>query len=443
MRSLQSRLGTSLLVSLVGVFILLWLLVSISIRYLAEDYTASRLHHDAQTLLSSLQIVGEGGINLDHSRIDAIYTRPFSGHYFSIHVGDEVIRSRSLWDQSLHVEVIGPGAMVRAHHTGPQDQPLLILSSGYNKGGKQITIAVAEEMTAIEEDISEFQRNFALMALGSLLLLIIVQIFILRLGLHPLIKIRNEVSLLESGEKDRLSEHVPDEVKPLIREVNHLLQVLGTRIQRSRNALGDLAHSLKKPLTALTQLQDNDKVQQSVELRQTLETQIGSMRGTIDRILKRARLAGEGPVGVRFDISNEIPFLLETLQKMHLQKKVDVELEVAEDLEINADREDMLELLGNLLDNAFKWAECQIRLSIVQQASTIKISVEDDGPGIPINVADTLTERGARLDEQVEGHGLGLAIVQDIVRLYKGHIELDKSERLQGLRASVMLPKKK
>jgi signal transduction histidine kinase len=440
MNSLQSRLGTSLLVSLVIVFTLLWLLVSASIRYLAEDYIASRLHHDAQTLLSTLQDTDEGGVNLDLNSLDAIYTRPFSGHYFSIHVDDEVIRSRSLWDQSLAVEIIKPGALARTYSIGPQDQPLLILSSGYSKKGKHITIAVAEDLTAIEEDISDFQRKFALMALGSLLALIIVQVVILRIGLHPLVKIRSEVGLLESGERERLSERVPDEVKPLIREVNHLLQVLGTRLQRSRNSLGDLAHSLKKPLTVLTQLQDDDYVQNSTELKQTLETQINTMQRTTDHILKRARLAGEGPVSARFDISKEIPFLLETLQRIHLQKNIDVELDIADDLELKADREDMLELLGNLLDNAFKWAKCQIKLSITRQATSTEISIEDDGPGIPGDVIDTLTKRGARLDERIEGHGLGLAIVLDIVELYKGRIQLDKSNGLPGLRVRVTLP---
>ena len=286
MNSLESRLGTSLLVSLVIVFILLWLLVSASIRYLAEDYIASRLQHDAQTLLNTLQVVGKGGANLDQNSLDAIYTRPFSGHYFSIHVGDEVIRSRSLWDQSLAVEITKPGTLARAYSIGPQDQPLLVLSSGYNKKGKHIAIAVAEDLTSIEEDIAEFQRKFALMALGSLLALIVVQVVILRIGLHPLVKIRSEVDLLESGERERLSERVPDEVKPLIHEVNHLLQVLGTRLLRSRNSLGDLAHSLKKPLTVLTQLQDDDYVQNSTELKQTLETQIRTMQFIADIICR-------------------------------------------------------------------------------------------------------------------------------------------------------------
>ncbi|MCW8963026.1 MAG: sensor histidine kinase [Gammaproteobacteria bacterium] len=440
MNSLQNRLGVSLLISLVIVFVLLWFMVSASIRYLAEDYIASRLHHDAQTLLSKLQVMGEGEVKLDHNSLDAIYTRPFSGHYFSIQTGDEVIRSRSLWDQSLAVEIVEPGALLRTYRAGPQNQPLLVLSNGFIKNGKQISITVAEDMTAIEEDITEFQNNFALLALGALLALIIVQIIILRLGLHPLVAIRSEVSLLESGDKERLSEQVPDEVKPLIQEINHLLQVLGTRLQRSRNSLGDLAHSLKKPLTVLTQLQDDDTVRQSTELQQTLDTQISTMQRTTDHILKRARLAGEGPVSARFDTRQEIPYLLETLQRIHMQRSVDIELEVPDGLEFRTDREDMLELLGNLLDNAFKWAKGRIRLSILQQAASIQILVEDDGPGIPKDVIGTLLKRGARLDEQVEGHGLGLAIVMDIVGLYKGNVLLEESEDLHGLRVKVVLP---
>ena len=153
MGSLRNRLGAGLLISLVAVFGLLWVLVSGSIRYLAEDYTASRLEHDAQTLLGALTIAEDGTTELDQSRLGAIYLRPFSGHYFTILIDGQTIRSRSLWDQSLTVRPAAPGTSQRSRAAGPQGQPLLMLSAGYSKGGRQLTVAIAEDLSVIEQDI--------------------------------------------------------------------------------------------------------------------------------------------------------------------------------------------------------------------------------------------------------------------------------------------------
>lgn len=440
MKSLQTRLGTGLLMSLVAVFFLLWLLISTSIRFLAEDYISARLKHDSQTLLSALQLNSEGKLDLDQDRLDFIYSRPFSGHYFIIHAGSRVFRSRSLWDQTLEVQSVEPGSTVSEHRAGPQDQPLLILSSGFSRENQRITISIAEDITAIEADIADFQLRFALVAAVLLLALIIIQSLILRRGLHPLQKIQKEVILLESGQKDRLSEQVPNEVRPLIQEMNRLLGVLAARSQRSRNALGDLAHALKKPLTVLTQLQNDETMAGCEDLKHTLSSQVSAMQHTTNRILKRARLAGEGPVSTCFDIGQEVPVLLETLHRMYPQKDIKVQLDIPAGIVLNVDREDMLELLGNLLDNAFKWARQRVSLSIKEKPSSIELIIDDDGPGIPDEALAHLTQRGMRLDEQVEGHGLGLAIVQDIVRLYNGTIQLGKSDSLPGFQVRVALP---
>lgn len=426
--------------SLVAVFFLLWLLISTSIRFLAEDYISARLKHDSQTLLSALQLNSRGELDLDQNRLDLIYAQPFSGHYFTVHAGDRVFRSRSLWDQTLDTQMLEPGTSVSLHRSGPQQQPLLILSSGYSRDNQRITISIAEDITSIESDIADFQRRFALVAAVLLLALILIQSIILRRGLHPLQKIQKEVSLLESGQRERLSEQVPNEVRPLIQEMNRLLGVLSARMQRSRNALGDLAHALKKPLTVLTQLQHDESMAGCEDLKHMLSSQVSAMQHTTNRILKRARLAGEGPVSTYFDIEQEIPVLLETLHRMHRQKDIKVQLDVPAGAVLNADREDMLELLGNLLDNAFKWARHQVNLSIKQKPSSIELTIDDDGPGIPDEALTQSTQRGMRLDEQVEGHGLGLAIVEDIVRLYNGTIQLGKSDSLPGLQVRVMLP---
>lgn len=440
MTSLQLRLNIGLLFSLLAVFVLLWVMVSTSIRDLAEDYMASRLQHDTKALLAAVKIAPGGDVLFDHSRPDAIYSQPFSGHYFSIQVGRQTIRSRSLWDQDLEINAVNSGEIISRHTDGPRGQPLFVITTAFEKGGQKITIAIAEDLTAIEKDIAGFQAGFALLALGLLLLLIVLQTLILRLGMRPLANIRHEVKLLERGERDHLSHDVPDEVRPLIGEINHLLQVLGTRLQRSRNALGDLAHAMKKPLTVLSQLTQDEHLRQTPELKKTIAAQVGAMQRTTDHILKRARLAGEGPVNTICDITAEVPLLIETLRKMHAPRSINVELHITEGIEIRADREDLLELLGNLMDNAFKWAKEKIHLSIKPTAGQVQITIEDDGPGVPAEAIQKLAERGARLDEQTEGHGLGLAIVQDIVELYNGSITMGRSVQLQGFQVRVTLP---
>ncbi len=440
MTSLQLRLNIGLLFSLLAVFVLLWVMVSTSIRDLAEDYMASRLQHDTKALLAAVKIAPGGDVLFDHSRPDAIYSQPFSGHYFSIQVGRQTIRSRSLWDQDLEINAVNSGEIISRHTDGPRGQPLFVITTAFEKGGQKITIAIAEDLTAIEKDIAGFQAGFALLALGLLLLLIVLQTLILRLGMRPLANIRHEVKLLERGERDHLSHDVPDEVRPLIGEINHLLQVLGTRLQRSRNALGDLAHAMKKPLTVLSQLTQDEHLRQTPELKKTIAAQVGAMQRTTDHILKRARLAGEGPVNTLCDITAEVPLLIETLRKMHAPRSINVELHITEGIEIRADREDLLELLGNLMDNAFKWAKEKIHLSIKPTAGQVQITIEDDGPGVPAEAIEKLAERGARLDEQTEGHGLGLAIVQDIVELYNGSITMGRSVQLQGFQVRVTLP---
>ena len=216
--------------------------------------------------------------------------------------------------------------------------------------------------------------------------------------------------------------------------------MLGTRLQRSRNALGDLAHAMKKPLTVLSQLTQDEHLRQTPELKKTIAAQVGAMQRTTDHIRKRARLAGEGPVNTICDITAEVPLLIETLRKMHAPRSINVELHITEGIEIRADREDLLELLGNLMDNAFKWAKEKIHLSIKPTAGQVQITIEDDGPGVPAEAIEKLAERGARLDEQTEGHGLGLAIVQDIVELYNGSITMGRSVQLQGFQVRVTLP---
>ena len=439
MLSLQARLGTGLLVSLILVFLVLWLLVSNTIRYLVEDYIASRLEHDGESLLTAVTFDRQDTPILDSARTDSAYRRPFSGHYFKITSGENVLRSRSLWDQDLVVPALQAGAGIRLRLTGPERQPLLVMVKGYSKQDHTLTIAVGEDLSSVEAAIASFETRFTGTALLMLLVLIVLQAVIVRTGLRPLERVRREIRALEHAELRGLSADVPREVAPLVLEINRLLEVLNRRLQRSRHALGDLTHALKKPLTRLRQLSHDNALAKQPAVQQTLDDQTRIMQQLTDRVLRRARLAGQGPVGVLFSVAQEVPVLIETLRSMYRQKSLRFDIDFQEGLTLPFDREDMLELLGNVLDNACKWARGCVSLTM-RMNTKVCIVIADDGPGVDEESLAKLTRRGVRLDGSVAGHGLGLAITRDIIEDYRGSLTFGRSEALGGLSVTLSIP---
>ena len=431
MKSLQLRLGVGLFISLVSVFIILWWLTSSSIRFLAEESVAEHLEHDALSILAAVSIDKDNKITLDVNRIEPIYLEPFSGDYYKIVSDGQVIRSQSLLNQDFEIRVLSPGEKHKLYITGPKLQPLVIMVYGYDKFGRNITIAVAEDRSSTLSRIASFQYGYTIIALFLLLLLIVVQVFILRSGFQRLARISQQIRALEHGKIKQLDTDVPQEVVALVHEVNWLLKVLDQRSQRSRNALGDLAHALKTPLTILQQLPFESTLKSQPEICHILNTQTTNMQNMMERVLKRARMAGSGPTFIIFDIKQEIPALLKVLQSMYRDKNLTICFVAPETTTLLIDREDMLELAGNLLDNACKWAKSRVSLHF-DINRVIRLIVEDDGPGVSDADFTTLTQRGSRLDEAVSGHGLGLSIAKSIAEQYGGQLVLGRSKQLGG-----------
>lgn len=439
MRSLKFSLSLGLFVSLVLAFIVLWILVSQASRFLAEEYITTRLKHDSESLLAALNIDTSGAVNIDNTRIDSIYMRPFSGHYFKIINHDTSLRSRSLWDQDIDIQPILVGKHQRHYIEGPQQRPLLIIINAYNKSGQSFTIATAEDMSQIEAQLIRLQIYFIFAVVIFLLSLVAIQTWILHAGLRPLDKTRRELHALSQGTLTQLDKDVPAEISPLVNEINHLLKVMDQRLLRSRNALGDLAHTLKKPLTVLKQTAENETIKNNPELYQSLSEQLERIQCHVTRILQRSRLAGEGPVGSLFNANEDIPPLIMTLKSIYHAKSLEFISHIPANLTIMADREDMLELIGNLLDNACKWATHTVRITLQQNQHT-EINIEDDGPGVEASQLVSLTQRGLRLDEKTDGHGIGLSIVSEIIDSLGGEFKLQPSKEMGGLHIKVSLP---
>lgn len=439
MPSIRARLTKGLLVSLLVALFLLWLFISNSLRAQSEQYVVSRLVHDSETLLASL-LIDQNTISLDNKYIGAIYRQAFSGHYFQIESQGVELISRSLWDHRLALEksLLGLNDAI-FYQRGPKGQNLLAILRVYKKAGREFQILVAEDMTQIDAHMKRFNTQFSGVVMLMLFLLVWIQSVIVRRSLRPLEQLKTELKDMQTGEKNALTTILPNEISPLAEEINHLNDTLKAKVTRHRNALSDLAHALKKPLTVIYQLSNEQGQHIDGEIKAKLQKQVEASEYLIKRILNRARLAGSVQIDTVFDFKADINNLLSTLDMMHLNSGLSVEKNIQNNIVFRIDREDMTELLGNLLDNAYKWADKSIKLEITEDDG-LHVIVEDDGNGVSEGQLALLTERGARLDEFVDGHGIGLATVQDIVSHYSGSLHLERSCSLGGFKVSVELP---
>ncbi|WP_405647759.1 sensor histidine kinase [Pseudomonas sp. Ld6] len=437
MRSIQRRLSLGLIsvMVIVGVVLAqtsLWLFEAGLQRYLEAG-----LRNDSENLLVAL-VRGPNGVQLDEQRLSPAYQRPFSGHYFRIDFADVHWRSRSLWDQELpRLPVAGLKGNLQL---GPEGQQLLVLRSDYKRFGQSISISVAQDYTPVRESFRLMRQVGLVMGLAALLLVLILQRVTVRRALRPLETARNQIAQLQQGQRSQLDTQVPLELEPLVAQINHLLAHTEDSLKRSRNALGNLGHALKTPLAVLLSAASSDALKDHPQLSQLLREQLEQVQQRLNRELNRARLAGDALPGALFDCEQELPGLLATLRMIH-GEHLDLSYQVAPGLQLPWDREDLLELLGNLLDNACKRADAEVRLSVSETPQGYRLAVEDDGPGIPEAQRDQVFSRGARLDEQRVGHGLGLGIVRDIVEVWGGVLQLQESE-LGGLKVLIQLPRR-
>ncbi|WP_460157389.1 sensor histidine kinase [Pseudomonas sp. S2_H10] len=436
MRSIQRRLS----LGLISVMVVVGLVLAQTSLWLFElglqRYLEAGLRNDSENLLAAL-VRGPQGLQLDERRLSPAYQRPFSGHYFRIDFTDGHWRSRSLWDQELP-PLDHPGLHDNLQ-LGPEGQQLLVLRTDYRRMGVPISISVAEDYTPIRESFRRMQQLGLALGVAGLLLILLLQRITVRRALRPLEKTREQIAQLQQGQRSQLDDQVPVELEPLVAQINHLLAHTEDSLKRSRNALGNLGHALKTPLAVLLSLASSEQLDAHPQLRKVLKEQLQQVEQRLNRELNRARLSGDALPGALFDCDAELPGLLATLNMIH-GEHLALSYRAPAGLQLPWDREDLLELLGNLLDNACKWADAEVRVSVAENAQGFELSVEDDGPGIPEERRDQVFSRGTRLDEQTEGHGLGLGIVRDIVDSWDGRLALLDSE-WGGLKVVIELPR--
>lgn len=439
MTSIQGRLTLWLLGSVVLLFGLHWLVTSRAPVIFTETYVATRLEHDGETLLPGISFDALGKPMVDKHSIGPIYSRPGSGHYYIVATDRHRLKSLSLGEADIDIPFGAKGKKKLIHLHGPDDQPLLVWIASVERDDRWMNIAIAEELTLLNEQVSVFRIRFGIVTLLLLAILLAAQRLIVRVSLAPLKSMGHACRKLEEGSIEALPEQVPVEIKPLVGEINRLVALMRQRLHRSRNSVGNLAHALKTPLALLSQIVYQNTERFDRESREQARTSVAMIGSIIDRELKRARLAGAASAGQVFNMHEELPSIVGLLKNVYADKHLVYETALGSPQIIYGDREDMLEMLGNLMDNASKWARKKVRISAVLDRQ-LTITVEDDGPGIDDSLRDNLTRRGARFDESTAGHGLGLSIVKDIVTQYGGTMQMDRSAELGGLKVRISFP---
>jgi signal transduction histidine kinase len=259
-------------------------------------------------------------------------------------------------------------------------------------------------------------------------------------GLSALDELRERLSSVRDGREQQVTGAFPAEVNPLVHDLNLLLEHRAQAVRRAIAKAGDLAHGLKTPLAVLAQEAARAESAGHVELAASIEHQIDRMRRQVDYHLAQARAAASGAApGAHTAVVGSADGLARTLTRLHAERGVSIEIDVPPDHVVRGQREDLDEMLGNLLDNACKWARARIVVSSAAHDGVVSITVDDDGPGIEPSMRQVVLQRGVRADEAAPGSGLGLAIVRDLADLYGGSIALDASP-LGGLRARLQLP---
>jgi two-component system sensor histidine kinase PhoQ len=289
----------------------------------------------------------------------------------------------------------------------------------------------------LDQQINHFRYQLLFWLGGSALILLMTLLISLSWSLRPLRQGTEELIQIQQGNIKKMSQNYPKELLLLTENINQLIQLSIVRMQRYRNSLGDLTHSLKTPLAIIQGAYDS---QDSKQLRHAIAEQLGRINELVEYQLQRASIAGESSDFSKVEINQLIRKIIRSLDKVYAEKQIKTQFIMNKTTFFKADEGDLMELLGNLLDNAYKYGHQKITVRLQRNHNSIEVFIEDDGHGIDEKLHLGLLQRGSRADTLAPGHGIGLGIVNDITKQYHGQIELSQSKQLQGLQVKVILP---
>ncbi|MFN0046414.1 MAG: sensor histidine kinase, partial [Sphingorhabdus sp.] len=404
-----------------------------------EQNFDNQLEYVLTAMIASAEIGPDGEIRMNRPLGDQRFLEPNSGLYWQITgPGALPFPSRSLWDRALKPPKGHSDQAVHFRDSDEfQDEALRIAERNIKLPDSDIswTFMVAQSRDSLDAQIQELRSvlviSFLLLALG-LIILAALQTFY---GLWPLRAVRQAIAQMRSGRESRVTDALPDEVMPMVNELNALLDHNEKQAEESRRHAGNLAHALKTPLTVIM----NSATAQASDLSETVIREATTMRRQVDHHLARARAVGRrGHSHSRAQVWDS----LESVERAVSRLYAHVRLDMAGDktLAARVERQDLDEMLGNLIENAAKYGGGSVFVTVEDAGDFVELLVEDDGRGIPEGERERLFDRGARLDTGKPGTGLGLAIVRDVVEIYGGSVKLEESEDLGGLLVRLRLP---
>jgi signal transduction histidine kinase len=383
---------------------------------------------------------------------EPLFELPLSGWYWQVTRLDrgrpEPTSSRSLWDRSLpslaelHVTADTDGTR-KSYVQGPEDLRLRMLERNVDLGDEgRFLVAVGGDTAEIDDEIRGFDGALTTTFVVLGVVLLMITLFQVRFGLAPLNRISRGLAAIRSGRAEKLEGSFPVEIAPLARETNALIDANREIVERARTHVGNLAHALKTPLSVML----NEAASRPEDpLAAKVMEQTGIMRDQVLRHLERARLAARvAVVGTLTDVVPVVQALARTMEKTHHGKSLAIDLDIQADARFRGERQDLEEMVGNLVDNACKWASSRVSIDVLAEQpepgrENVRIVVDDDGPGLTPAQRAQVAQRGQRLDESKPGSGLGLSIVVELTRLYGGALNLGTAP-IGGLRAELVLP---
>ncbi len=397
------------------------------------------LEYVLRSLLNSAEIGPEGEVIFNREPADQRFIEPYSGLYWQVSAkGREAFPSRSLWDRQL---AFGGPHDDRGVHTYDSvqfgDERLRVVERDVvlPRSPVRWRFQVAQTRDGLNEQIDTLRRtlvrSFALLGLGLIALAALQTLY----GLWPLRRVRAEIARMRSGQSNRVSTAMPDEVAPMVEELNALIEHNERQAEEARRHAGNLAHALKTPLTVIM----NAATADADDLAETVVREARTMRRQVDHHLARARAVGRrGSAHSRAEVWPSLQSVERAVGRLYRHVRIDVT--GPKDLQVHVERQDLDEMLGNLIENAAKYGGGSVFVTVAAQAGFVEFLVEDDGAGIPAEERVRIFDRGVRLDTGKPGTGLGLAIVRDVAEIYEGTVALEESEDLGGLLVRLRLP---
>jgi signal transduction histidine kinase len=382
---------------------------------------------------------------------DQAALRVYSGHYWEIAEPNGqgglrlLVASRSLWDGELKPPPEGtarlkPGKRVFYDSVGPNKEPIRVSARAVTLPGypRPVVFLTAEDRSVLDHDARRF-AEVALIALALVGIALIAGVILqVRVALRPLFRLQKQVADVRKGKADRVAPDYPVELTPLASELNALLAHNQEVVERQRTHVGNLAHALKTPLSVM---QAEAEQRPGDPLAEVVTRQAKTMREQVDHHLRRARAAARAQgLGERTEVAPALDELSRTLERIFGERGVVIDWDAEDDLVFRGERQDLLELIGNVLENACKWSRRRVRAAAAPDGpGFLKVTVEDDGPGLPEGQREAVLRRGARLDESAPGSGLGLSIVEELAKAYGGSVALGESA-WGGLKVELRLP---